>query len=291
MSLGDRLQSIDLERPGSPLIHADIHLPESSPVGTVLVAHGFMGYKDYGMIPRIATAIAAAGWSAVAFNFAHSGMSRDTATFARPELFAESTWNRQVEDLLFLQAEVRAGRLPGTAAEGPLVLLGHSRGGTAVLLAAGRAVEGGGALSMPDGVVTIAAPADADRSTPEMHDGFTKDGHVMVRSNRTGQELKIARSFIDEIADDPVGHDPVHCAGLISCPMLLVHGENDPTIPVTDLDRLVAATSEHPRVLKCVVAGADHVMNVPNPLPEGQSSPQLDVALAALVGFLDGVSP
>ena len=290
MSSGGRLQSIDLDRPAAPLIHADIHAPDTPPIGTVLIAHGFMGYKDYGMIPRIGATVAEAGWAAVAFNFAHSGMSRDIATFARPELFAESTWNRQVEDLAFIRHAVRDGRVPGTNPEGPLVLMGHSRGGTAVLLAAGRWSGPDASVPAPDGVVTLAAPADADRSTPEMHEAFMKQGCITVQSNRTGQSLRINRSFIDEIAADQSGHDPVECSASIGCPMLLVHGEDDPTIPVSDLDRLATASEPNPGLRKLVISGGDHVMNVPNPLPDGDSSPQLDTFLKAVVGFLDTVS-
>ena len=290
MSSGVRLHSIELDRPDAPLIHADIHVPEHPPVGTVLVAHGFMGYKDYGMLPRIGRKIAESGWAAVAFNFAHSGMSRDTDTFTRPDLFAESTWNRQVEDLEFMQDAIRDGRLPGTDPEGSLVLLGHSRGGTAVLLAAGRASIGESSARIPDGIVTLAAPAGTNRSTDEMHKAFMEHGHITVKSNRTGQSLKINRSFIDEIAEDKAGHDPVRCSALIGCPMLLAHGEDDPTISLSDLDRLAGASENNPGLQKLVISGGDHVLNVPNPLPHGHSSPQLDIFLEALRGFLDTVS-
>ena len=38
---------------GEPII-GNTHVPRDEPAGMVLVAHGFKGYKDYGMFPRIA---------------------------------------------------------------------------------------------------------------------------------------------------------------------------------------------------------------------------------------------
>ena len=65
------------------------HLPEGRPRGVAVVAHGFKGYKDYGMFPRIAAALADRGLIAHRFNFSHSGMTNAIATFERPDLFEQ----------------------------------------------------------------------------------------------------------------------------------------------------------------------------------------------------------
>ena len=39
---------------GEPII-GNTHLPSEDPAGVVHIAHGFKGYKDYGMFPRIAS--------------------------------------------------------------------------------------------------------------------------------------------------------------------------------------------------------------------------------------------
>ena len=68
-------------------ILGDAHLPGGEPVGVVLVAHGFKGYKDYGMFPRIAETRCDAGFIAPRFNFSHSGIHNATDTFERPDRF------------------------------------------------------------------------------------------------------------------------------------------------------------------------------------------------------------
>ena len=53
----------------------------------MLIAHGFKGYKDYGMFPRLARVAAETGFVAHRFNFSHSGMTDRIATFEHPDLF------------------------------------------------------------------------------------------------------------------------------------------------------------------------------------------------------------
>src|SRR2546430_741685 len=108
--------------------------------GVVIIAHGFKGYKDYGMFPRVATEFAKAGFIAIRFNFSNSGMTNNIATFERPNLFERDTWNKQVFDLRAVTEAAIAGSLrdPGNASSLPCVFFGHSRGGVTALLTAGR---------------------------------------------------------------------------------------------------------------------------------------------------------
>ena len=58
-------------------ILGNTHLPAGEAVGTVLLAHGFKGYKDYGMFPVVADAFADAGLITHRFSqecLAHDGL-------------------------------------------------------------------------------------------------------------------------------------------------------------------------------------------------------------------------
>lgn len=275
---------LDLPAKGDLVLHLDLRLPGAVPIGTVLIAHGFLGYKDYGMLPRIAETVASTGWAAVSFNFAHSGMSRAIETFEHPDRFEQSTWNRQIEDLVQLVEAIRNGSIaPGLSAAGPVVLLGHSRGGTTALLATGRGLE-------VQGVVAIAAPANTLRLPPEDRRTLLEKGTLGVVSARTGQELRVGRAMMEEINADPAGHDLTGMVSAIRCPMLLVHGESDATIPVADVDRIAAAAVGCADLTRVVLEDGNHVLNVENPLPSSESSPQLDSFLKALGAFLAKVA-
>ena len=250
----------------------DVEEPVGGGRGTLLIAHGFKGYKDYGMFPRLAHVAAVAGWGAVRFNFAHSGMTRNHETFERPDLFALDTWNAQIRDLVCLVSAVRKGVLTTVSSEAPILLLGHSRGGLASILAAGRGLE-------VDGVISLAAPADPCRLS-EKHRRQLEEGRgVEVRSDRTGQTLLIGPSFLHEIQSDRSGHDVPAMAGKMTVPLVVVHGLEDATVDVEEA-RILAASAE---VTPVLIDGGNHVMNVVNPHdPSAPSSPQLAAVEAVL---------
>ena len=261
---------------GERALICDITIPEGAVRGTVLIAHGFKGYKDYGMFPRLARTAALEGWAAIRFNFAHSGMTRNDSTFERPDLFILDTWNRQVADLTQLVAAVRGGTCPGCPPDGPVVLFGHSRGGLAAILAAGRGLE-------VDAVISAAAPREALRFSGEDLGRLRDEGVCSVESSRTGQMLSVGRAFLDEVESDPAGHDPCEQASRMTMPLVVVHGTADETVSCEDAVALARAAGGEP----ILIEGGNHVFNVLNPFdPEGEPSSQLasleDVLVEAL---------
>ncbi len=267
---------------GEPIV-GDTHTPPGPPAGVVIVAHGFKGYKDYGMFPRIAETMAARGLIAHRFNFSHSGMTNETATFARPDLFERDTWNKQVHDLRAVIEAVTAGTLDGR--ELPFVLFGHSKGGVSVLLAAGRYADShADGVSQPAGVATASAPSTCNSLTTGQQQALTEQGFLVSPSSRTGQELRIGSIHLAEQLDAPDDHDLLKVAGRIACPVLVMHGEADPTVPAACAGQIAGAVPGAAHVE--IVAGADHVFNTPNPMPpDAEPSPQLATMLAALGDF------
>ncbi len=266
---------------GEP-IYGDTHVPDGPPAGVVIVAHGFKGYKDYGMFPRIAETMATRGLIAHRFNFSHSGMTNEIATFARPDLFERDTWNKQVHDLRAVIDAVTAGTLDGR--ELPFVLFGHSKGGVSVLLTAGRSAGTDADSPQPAGVVTASAPSTCNSLTPEQQEALTEQGFLVSPSSRTGQELRIGSIHLAEQLDAPDDHDLLKVAGRIACPVLIIHGEADPTVPAACAGQIAAVLPGEPHVE--IVAGADHVFNTPNPMPpDADPSPQLATMLMAQGDF------
>ncbi len=265
---------------GEPIL-GDTHVPEGAPRGVVVIAHGFKGYKDYGMFPRIAETMAAAGMIAHRFNFSHSGMTNRIETFERPDLFERDTFNKQVFDCRAVIGAIAAGRIDGTRL--PCVLFGHSRGGAAALLTVGRSADDPLPVA-PVGVVAASAPSACNPLPPEQADQLLERGFLESPSARTGQALRIGRASLSEQLEDPPAHDLPALVRRIDCPLLLVHGEADPTVPVACAHQLAEAAGVRAEVL--IVEGADHVFNTPNPLPADEAaSPQLQHLLRALVDF------
>jgi len=259
----------------------------------VVIAHGFKGYKDYGMFPRLARDFAAAGHVAHRFNFSHSGMTNDVATFARPDLFERATWNKDVFDLTQVLGAIDRGELKGR--ERPMFVFGHSRGGVTALLTAARLTY---LRTVPDqpkatptavgplrGAITLAAPSSCNPLMPDQQAELLEQGWIESPSSRTGQRLRIGRGFLQEQLDDLAGHDLLAHVARIACPILIIHGDADETVPV-DAARQIARAAGRRASVK-LIAGGDHVFNTPNPLREDQpTSLQLKAAIDATLEFI-----
>jgi len=258
------------------------------PRGVIFIAHGFKGYKDYGMFPAIARACAQARAIAHRFNFSHSGMTNEIATFARPDLFERDTSNKQVFDL---RAVIEWWNRGGGQVEGrnassaklPYFIFGHSRGGVTALLAAGRFADDV-SFPQPAGVITAAAPASCNPFSRDEAGLLLKLRFLESPSSRTGQNLRIGRAFLQEQLDDPEAHDLPAQIARIRCPILVIHGENDQTVPA----KCAAAIANAARKAKMVLIPlADHVFNTPNPMPaEVPASQQLAGMIGLIIDFM-----
>jgi len=250
-----------------------------------IIVHGFKGYMDYGMFPSIARRLSNEGVIAHRFNLAHSGMTRNTATFERPELFALDTWRHQVEDVMSVVRAVRAGTLDGSGL--PLALIGHSRGGVTSLLTAGRYAD---ELRELKAVVTINAPDNCCSMTEAQKDQLLEEGSIESPSARTGQALTIDKRWLQDQLDHPQEHDLPLQVSRIRSRVMVIHGDSDQTVsPVCAMaiSSALARTTE-----PILVPGGDHVLNTPNPWPpEGLPPPQLGEALDWLASFLREIGP
>lgn len=245
--------------------HPDPRVP---PRGVLLIAHGFKGYKDYGFIPHLAEAAAEAGFIAHRFNFSHSGMTNRLEAFERKDLFERETWGKQVFDLHAVSHAARSGDLAGGGL--PQAWFGHSRGGVAVILAAGSAREESTALS-PAAVITAAAPHTAERLNEDDKAALRERGRIESPSSRTGEMLYVGRDWLDEMDADPARYDALVHASRLLIPMLILHGDDDATVPVMSARLLHKAAGS--RASLVVIEGASHTFNSPNPLPLDATPP------------------
>ena len=253
------------------------HTPTSPPAACVILMHGFKGYKDYGFIPVLAHDLCAAAMVVHRFNFSTSGMTNEIETFARPDLFALDTWTRQVEDIVRVVEAVRSGELGGGGL--PMYLIGHSRGGASALLAAGRH---GDAMDL-NGVVTINAVDACSRLSDQEQQAMLERGYTMTQSARTKQELRIESSWLREQLDDPDGHNVLLQASKIACPVCVIHGDADQAVDPS----AGVAIAQACRTERVLIAGANHVLNMPNPsLIDSDRSHQLVEATEAITRFI-----
>jgi alpha-beta hydrolase superfamily lysophospholipase len=240
-------------------IHGTTHEVEGEATCNLVIAHGFKGYKDYGLFPWLANKAAEAGAITHRFNFSHSGMLAGDGPFERADLFEADSWNTQVNDLKAVIANC--------SCELPTILLGHSRGGVAILLAAGR-----GVINV-DRLIPISAPSTCNPLSKEMQQAMLRDGFLESPSSRTDQKLRIGRVFLDEQIADPEQHDLLALVANIEVPISVIHGEDDETVLVSS-GEAIAKVAKNATFRS--IHGGNHVFNTPNPFPiDGTPSHQL----------------
>lgn len=262
---------------GEPIL-GNAHLPAGVPRGVIIIAHGFKGYKDYGFLPLLADALRDAGFIAHRFNFSHSGMTDRTERFERPDLFERDTWNKQVFDLTSILQAIAGGVLDGRNL--PVQLFGHSRGGVASLLTAGRSAQDGLPVKLVR-VITAASPDRCMSFTEAEQREILEHGWLDSPSSRTGQLLRVGRTFIDEQRAEPALHDLLPLVSGIECPVLAIHGDVDATVPAEAAEHIANAAKQGKAVR---IVGGDHVFNTPNPASRDDTrSRQLNDLIAAIL--------
>jgi pimeloyl-ACP methyl ester carboxylesterase len=275
------MESHDLrvETPQGRTLHATISLPPQMKHPLILMAHGFLGFKDWSFFPWVAEYFNQAGFPVLRFNFSGSGMgASQDGPFTEPEAFQADTLTRQVEDLRWAATEAVRGSLhPRLPAETELFLWGHSRGAGVCLLAAGKIPE-------TRGVACWAGIARVNRYFFEAKQAWRRDGFSAVESNRTKQTLRYGTAFLDDAeAWGKEGDIPTFLHHL-AAPVLLVHGSEDTSVPPEESESLAAVK---PTAQLAILAGADHKFNCAHPFlrPTGV----LVEAVQKTVRFFEGV--
>ena len=217
----------------------NLHQPERQPVGAVVAGHCFTCSRHTGVLRRICSGLCDAGFMALRFDFSGNGQSQGR--------FEQSTWSKQI---LEMEAAITLMQEKGAPWIG---LAGHSLGAAIALLVARR-------LKTVSAVCRVAGRVSGTRPlhflTPSQQHTLEQTGHVGFTSR--GRQLTLDRDFFD----DADRHDLTAATRLLNIPMLVVHGDRDKIIPVSEA-HLAKATN--PRMVELsIVAEGDHMLARPD---------------------------
>lgn len=216
-------------------VEATLEPPTTTPRGWAIFAHCFTCGKNSLAAVRVSRALARVGIGVLRFDFAGSG-----AEGSVPEhpMFATN-----VSDL------VAAARAMSAAGMAPGLLIGHSLGGTAALVATGQLPE-------IAAVATISAPSDVQhvlqQFAPEDLQRIEVDGEAEVMI--AGRPFSIRRSFLDDCRE----HDVEAHVAALQRPLLLLHAPLDGVVGIENASRLFQA-ARHPKSFVSLDQ-ADHLL-------------------------------
>ncbi len=258
-------------------LRGDLHLPETGDTfPAVIVCHGFKGFKDWGFFPELGQRLTRAGFASVLFNFSGAGVGPDLLTFTDFTAFAEDTISRQVADLGCIVDALHAGMVgDGRLDVQRLAVVGHSRGGAVAIL---RARE-------DRRLVAVASWAGVSRlwrySAREVQEWRDK-GAMEFLNMRTMQRMRIGSGYLDDLEANRARFDLVAAVQALAVPLLLVHGNEDLSVPEDEARELHAAAAG--RADLHVIGAAGHTFGVVHPW--AGSTPAFDEATRVTIDWL-----
>jgi len=211
------------------------------PVGPIrayaLFAHCFTCGKDLAPANRIAKELNNNGIAVLRFDFTGLGKSDGE--------FANTNFSSNVADLIAAVDYMR------DTFEAPSLMIGHSLGGTATLLAA---------LEVPEvkAVATIGSPSNSTNIFKQFGsavDTIEQQGEADVQL--AGRSFKVKKQFID----DAKGQNITEAVARLKKPLLVIHSPIDDTVSV-DHAAAIFMAAKHPKSFLSLDKG-DHLLFTP----------------------------
>jgi uncharacterized OsmC-like protein/alpha/beta superfamily hydrolase len=228
-------RSAKVEFPGAAgqILAARLDSP-ATPKAFALFAHCFTCGKDIFAASRIAEALTENGIAVLRFDFTGIGASEGE--------FANTNFSSNVQDLVAAADYLRVNY------SAPSLLIGHSLGGAAVLVAARHVPEA-------VGVVTIGAPASAAHVT---HNFSADLAEIQEKGTAcvtlAGRPFTITKQFLDDVAEQNVLDE---VAGLKRA-LLVCHAPRDEYVGIDNATQIYSA-ARHPKSFLSLDT-ADHLL-------------------------------
>ncbi len=270
---------------GRPFAADATYQPTGQPQPVVVFVHGFKGFKDWGHFGLLAKFFANKGFVFVRLNLSHNGVVvGGTGDLEDLEAFGKNNFSLELDDLgQLLDALHTPGATPLPAAQldpRRLYLVGHSRGGALVLL---KAAEDPRVAA----VAAWAAVADLHPRWPaEVVEKWQRDGVLYVPNLRTGQQLPMYYQIAENFFQNRARLDlPALMPGLRQ-PVLLIHGDQDETVPLAAVHQLHAG---QPAAEVLVVPGAGHMFGGAHPWAGPALPPQAQLIAERTASFFEAI--
>lgn len=211
-----------------------LEMPDKPTRAYVLFAHCFTCTKDIAAAARISRGLARQGFAVMRFDFSGLGNSEGD--------FANTSFSTNVEDLI-----LAANQLAITH-QAPSLIIGHSLGGSAVLVAAGH-------IPSIQAVVTIAAPSDPahiNRHYEQEISKINQEGQAEVRLG--GKPFIITKAFLADVSEQKLLAE----VAKLKKPLLIFHSPVDEVVDIKHA-KLIYQAAKHPKSFISLEA-ADHLI-------------------------------
>lgn len=248
----------------------------------IVLAHGHNGFYHFGMFPTIQNALNEAGFSTLAFNFSHNGISGEGDFFDDLAKYETNCRQFECEDLAyFFEQIVHVNRFGNPT---KLFLFGHSMGGFTAGTTAFQLQQKGIELS---GLILLNAMSTLDVRTAEVMKEWQENGVYLRENGRTKQMMPQGRNFLNEtlLAHSTWNLEPKLKA--LTCPVLVAHAEDDEAVPMKHGEDLAHWSAHHPKSTFVRLPSGGHTLNTTHPAK--RESEELSSFIQKMISWLNGI--
>lgn len=222
---------------GGHSLAARLDLPDGPHLATALFAHCFTCGKDIIAARRIAARLAGLGIAVLRFDFTGLGHSGGE--------FENTHFTSNVRDI------EHAAKALSERGMSPSLLIGHSLGGAAVIMAAAN-------LPKTKAVVTIGAPADPAHVVKTFEDAVPRirsEGVAQVSVG--GRPFQVGVDFLDDVTTSKLEE----ALSSFRPALLVLHAPRDAIVSIDNAARIFTA-AKHPKSF-VTLDDADHLITRP----------------------------
>lgn len=224
----------------------------------LIFVHGFKGFKDWGFIPYFGEYFSNKGYFVITFNFSHNGIGRKTTEFTELHKFAENTYSLEISELTQIISAYTEGFFGKISDSNKIGLVGHSRGGAVSIIAANISKK-------INALVTWSSISNFDRFTERHKKEWRTKGFFEVLNSRTNQIMRLNKNLLDDIETNlRVKLNLEMALKRINIPYLILHGEQDLSVPIAEAELLFSWSDKFLTAL-IKIPRTGHTFNIKHP--------------------------
>lgn len=229
-------QKISIPNSNGETLHANLDLPANKKVlQYAIFAHCFTCSSQLSIVRNISNELTRHGFGVLRFDFTGLGHSEGD--------FADTNFSHNLEDLISVNNYLVANH------EAPTLLIGHSLGGAAVLMAAQQ-------LGNVKAVATIGAPSSAKHVAQlfgDKKEDILENGQAKLSIG--GRPFEMKKQFLDDLEQ----HSSEDVLPKLRIPILILHSPQDTVVGIDNAAQIYKL-ARHPKSF-ISLDGADHLLS------------------------------
>lgn len=257
-------------------------MADDQPKPLVIFVHGFKGFKDWGYWNLLADYFAEEGFAFVKLNLSHNGTTPENDSDLHDmDAFGNNNFTIELSDLQTLLNYLYSNDCPfkNQLNLDKIGMIGHSRGGGLVLLYAATEPR----------IKAVATWASVSALNPgwgpEVLEKWKAEGVVYNLNTRTNLQMPLYYQLFEDYMAHADQYNVAEATKNLKQPLLIVHGDSDPVVPISKAHELKEAK---PEAAIFILAGADHAFGGSHPYQKSELPDNAQLAAQKTAAFFHG---